>query len=149
MVKNSPSATSRSTPATAASCPYMRRTPVSLTAGTPLAGVPLSVPTPAVPVLAAPMPADATPWLADAASCLPIAVSPTRALRHERPRALARGPGIDDPDNLQDQMFVSSTGEGARTQVRGRGHSWHHLRLRPYAHAPCSRRSIPAAVPIL
>ena len=76
MVKNSPSATSRSTPATAASCPYMRRTPVSRIAGTPLAGFPLADPVPAVPV-----PADAAPWPAGAASCLPIAVSLTRALR--------------------------------------------------------------------
>ena len=45
-------------------------------------------------------------------------------------------------------MFVSSTCKGARTLVRGRGHSWHHLRLRPYAHAPCSRRSTPVAVPL-
>ena len=129
MVKNSPSATSRSTPATAASCPYTRRTPVSRTAGTPLAGLPLAVPAPAVPVLAAPVPAGTAPWLAGAASCLPIAVSPTRALRHAGTTPCAkRGPGIDDSDNLQDQMFVSSTCKGARTRVRGRGHSWHHLR---------------------
>src|SRR5207247_5978727 len=122
-----------------------RRTPVSRTAGTPLAGLPL-----AVPVLAAPVPADTAPWLADAASCLPIAVSPTRALRHAGTTPYAnRGPGIDDSDNLQDQMFVSSTCNGARTRVRVRGHSWHQLRLLPYAHAPCSRRSTPAAVPIL